>query len=123
MIRGVRGATTISKNTEIEIIESTEELLLMMIQQNDLEATDVASVFISVTSDINAAFPAKALRRIPDWTFVPVMCMNEINVDGSLPLCIRIMMHINTEKEQHQIHHIYLKNTTKLRPDLQKINK
>ncbi|MGE8204328.1 chorismate mutase [Heyndrickxia sp. NPDC080065] len=120
MIRGVRGATTVSNNQEAEIIESTEELLKEMIEQNDLEATNVASVFISVTSDINATFPAKALRRLPDWTYVPVMCMKEINVEGSLPLCIRIMMHINTDKAQQKIHHVYLRNTSILRPDLQK---
>ncbi|GIN85667.1 chorismate mutase AroH [Heyndrickxia sporothermodurans] len=120
MIRGLRGATTVTQNIEMDIIHSTEELIKTMISQNDVEATDVASVFISVTPDINATFPAKALRRIPNWTYVPVMCMKEIDVDGSLPFCIRVMMHIHTNKEQHQMNHVYLKDTTVLRPELQK---
>ncbi|KYD09264.1 chorismate mutase [Heyndrickxia sporothermodurans] len=120
MIRGVRGATTVSENKEKEIIEATETLVQEMIEQNNLEATNVASVFISVTDDIDATFPAKALRGFPSWIYVPVMCMKEINVDGGLPLCIRIMMHINTESKQHEINHVYLKNTKILRPDLQK---
>jgi len=118
MIRGIRGATTVSNNQEEQVIDAADELLRKMIKSNEVEATDVASVFISVTSDINAAFPSKALRRFPDWKFVPIMCMQEIPVVGSLPLCIRVMLHVNTSKSQASINHIYLNNAVILRPDL-----
>ncbi|KQL53708.1 chorismate mutase [Heyndrickxia shackletonii] len=118
MIRGIRGATTVSNNQEEQVIDAADELLRKMIESNEVEATDVASVFISVTSDINAAFPSKALRRFPDWKFVPIMCMQEIPVVDSLPLCIRVMLHVNTTKSQASINHIYLKNAVILRPDL-----
>lgn len=118
MIRGIRGATTVSNNQEEQVIEAADELLRKMIESNEVEATDVASVFISVTSDINAAFPSKALRRFPDWKFVPIMCMQEIPVINSLPLCIRVMLHVNTSKQQALINHIYLNNAVVLRPDL-----
>ncbi|WP_027408578.1 chorismate mutase [Anoxybacteroides tepidamans] len=118
MIRGIRGATTVMNNEATEIVDATEELLREMIRANDVEASDVANVLISVTDDLTAAFPAQALRRIDGWTYVPVMCMREIPVPGSLPRCIRVMMTVQTKKAQEEIVHIYLRNATQLRPDL-----
>lgn len=118
VIRGIRGATTVTENRESEIIEATEILLRKMIEQNKIEANMVASVFISVTEDITAAFPAKAIRLIDGWTYVPVMCMREIPVPSALTKCIRIMMHVNTMIPQEEIGHIYLGNAISLRPDL-----
>lgn len=120
MIRGVRGATTIQNNNENEIVKETENLLNEMISKNNINPEDVASVFISVTEDITAAFPAKALRLFEGWSYVPVMCMREVPVAESLPLCIRIMMHVNTSTLQHEIQHIYLQGAKILRPDLMK---
>ncbi|RFU68493.1 chorismate mutase [Peribacillus saganii] len=118
MIRGVRGATTVNMNDETLIVRETEKLYLAMISENELKADNVASVLISVTDDIDAAFPAKAQRNIEGWKYVPVMCMKEIAVPESLQLCIRIMMHVNTDKGQQEIHHVYLNNAVSLRPDL-----
>lgn len=116
--RGVRGAITINENTELEILQATDRLLRKMIQENEIIPEQVASVFISVTDDITNAFPAKAMRTIEGWSFVPVMCMKEITVDSALQKCIRIMMHINTTKSQQEINHIYLEEAVSLRPDL-----
>ena len=121
MIRGIRGATTVEKDKELEIIEATEILLRKMIEDNGIEADMVASVFISVTEDITAAFPAKAMRLIDGWKYVPVMCMREIPVKASLEKCIRVMMHVNTNIPQQDIHHIYLGGAIKLRPDLNSV--
>lgn len=118
MIRGIRGATTVKQNCETEIMIETEKLLRKMIKENNIEPDQVASVFISATDDITAAFPAKALRLLEGWTFVPVMCMNEIPVPNSLANCIRIMMHVNTDKAQNEIVHVYLAGAEVLRPDL-----
>jgi chorismate mutase len=118
MIRGIRGATTVVNNEAAEIIDATEELLREMIRANDVKANDVASVLISVTEDITAAFPAQALRRIEGWMYVPVMCMREIPVPHSLPRCIRVMMTVHTTKAQEEISHIYLREAVQLRPDL-----
>ncbi|WP_163100992.1 chorismate mutase [Peribacillus alkalitolerans] len=123
MIRGIRGATTVSMNEEKEILHNTEELILQIINENQIEPESVASVFISVTEDITAGFPAKALRNFEGWSFVPVMCMQEIPVPGSLQKCIRIMMHVNTSNPQNEIKHIYLKEAIQLRPDLSHSNK
>jgi chorismate mutase len=118
MVRGVRGATTVSRNDAEEITSATERLLREMIKANDIQPSDVASVFISATEDLTAGFPAAALRRLEGWNYVPVMCMREIPVPESLPKCIRIMMMINTTKEQKGIKHIYLEKAVSLRPDL-----
>lgn len=118
MFRGVRGATTVQQNSASHVLLATEELLAEMIEQNGIRPVDVASVFISTTEDIDAAFPAKALRKFPGWTYVPVMCMQEMNVPDSLEMCIRIMIHINTTMDQQEIVHVYLKKATSLRPDL-----
>lgn len=118
MIRGMRGAITVSGNIEQEILAATEELAAKMIKLNQINPESVASVFLSTTDDINAAFPAKVLRRFEGWKYVPVMCMQEISVPNSLKLCIRIMMHVNTDKRQEEIVHVYLREAVALRPDL-----
>ncbi|WP_449536748.1 chorismate mutase [Ferdinandcohnia sp. Marseille-Q9671] len=118
MVRGIRGATTITANTKQEILDATEKLLREMIVENQIEASDVAQILFSVTDDINAAFPAAAARQIEGWTYVPVISMREIPVPGSLPMCIRVMMTVNTIIKQQDIHHVYQEGAIVLRPDL-----
>jgi chorismate mutase len=118
VVRGIRGATTVKENTEQEILQATDELVKEIIQKNGIFPEDVASVFISVTDDITEAFPAKALRTLEGWSYVPVTCMKEITVSGALKKCIRVMMHVNTTKSQQDIHHVYLEGAVVLRPDL-----
>lgn len=118
MIRGIRGATTVENNDETEILSATSTLLTELIKSNNIDPEYVASVFISVTEEIDAVFPAKALRSFVDWKYVPVTCMKEIPVKNSLTKCIRIMLHLNTSKSQAEIQHVYLDRATSLRPDL-----
>lgn len=118
MIRGIRGAITVSADQPAEILQETRRLIMEMVKENKIDPDDVASVIISTTTDISSAFPAKAVRTIEDWTYVPVMCTHEMDVPGSLRLCIRVMMHVNTSIPQKEIQHIYLNEAMKLRPDL-----
>ncbi|MGM9922685.1 MAG: chorismate mutase [Bacillus sp. (in: firmicutes)] len=118
MLRGVRGATTVQQNDEQEIVESTEMLMREMIERNGIQPEAVCSVVISMTEELTAAFPAKALRRLEGWTYVPVMCVREVPVTNSLEKCIRIMLHWNTDKPQDEIQHAYLRGAVVLRPDL-----
>lgn len=115
--RGVRGATTVEQNEPAAIIEATSELLLALIEANGLLAEDVASAFFTVTADLDAAYPARAAREL-GWTDVALMCAGEIPVPGSLPRCIRVLIHWNTESAQSEVRHIYLREATALRPDL-----
>lgn len=123
MIRGFRGATTVTKNEEKEILEETEKLVRTMIEKNKLKPEQISHVFFSVTDDLNAVFPAKVSRRIEGWRHVPVMCMKEIDVPNSLERCIRIMLVANTSLNQQEVEHIYLNNAVQLRPDLAKEKK
>lgn len=118
VVRGIRGANTVVNNDEQEILKATTEMLLKLVEENEVKQEDIASVFITVTDDLDAAFPAKAIRQMPGWELVPLMCSLEIPVPGSLPKCIRLMVLINTEKEQKDIIHIYMNEAERLRPDL-----
>ncbi|HEX6963397.1 MAG TPA: chorismate mutase [Lacipirellula sp.] len=118
--RGVRGATTIAANTREEILTGTRQLLALMIRANGIEPQDVASVLFSTTTDIDAEFPALAARQL-GWLDVPLLCSHEMAVPGSLPMCIRVMIHWNTSKPQNEIEHIYVRDAKRLRPDLSKL--
>jgi chorismate mutase len=117
-VRGIRGATTVHANTEQEIVTHTIALLNEIVAQNELSPEDIASLMITVTEDITAAFPAKAIRQMPNWELVPLMCALEIPVPGSLELCIRMLLTVNTTKKQTEINHVYLNGAVRLRPDL-----
>ncbi|HMP05961.1 MAG TPA: chorismate mutase [Lacipirellulaceae bacterium] len=115
--RGVRGATTVDRNEREEILAATRQLLALMIRTNGIEARDVASAFFTTTADINAEFPALAARQL-GWLDVPMLCGHEMAVPGSLGRCIPLILHWNTAKPQQEIEHIYLREATRLRPDI-----
>ncbi len=117
-VRGVRGATTVTRNVKEEILEATGELLKVMVEVNDINADDLASAWITTTPDIYAEFPAVAARHQLGWNFVPLMQSHEMSVPGMLPMCIRVLLHWNTEKGIHDVHHVYLREASRLRPDL-----
>ena len=119
-VRGVRGATTVEMDDAQEVLLATESLVLEMAEANQFKPEDIGSVIVSTTVDVTSAFPAKAIRSIEGWTYVPVMCTHEIDVPGSMRKCIRVMMNVNTSKTQQDIQHIYQNDAVKLRPDLQK---
>ncbi|UQW98537.1 chorismate mutase [Rummeliibacillus sp. G93] len=120
MIRGIRGASTIAYDNPALVMQETKNLMERIIKDNEVLPENVASVIISTTADIVSAFPAKAIRSLPKWEYVPVMCTHEMNVPNGLPLCIRVLVHVNTTVPQNEIKHIYLNEAVKLRPDLTK---
>jgi chorismate mutase len=115
--RGVRGATTVEHNTREELLKATRQLLALMIRQNGIEHEDVASAIFTTTPDLNAEFPALAARQL-GWLDVPLLCTHEINVPGSLARCVRILIHWNTPKTLDELHHVYIRDAARLRPDL-----
>ncbi len=115
--RGVRGATTIEQNTQDQILSATQTLLITMLTQNQIDFQDIASILFTTTADITAAYPAKAAREL-GMQLVPLLCFQEMQVEGSLPFCIRILIHWNTSQPQDEIQHIYLNQAQQLRPDL-----
>ncbi|GGE11332.1 chorismate mutase AroH [Marinithermofilum abyssi] len=117
-VRGIRGATTVEHNDADEILAATAELLEEMVRLNHVDPDDIASVFITMSPDLNATFPARAIRTMSGWETVPLMCATEIDVPGGLARCIRLLMLVNTELSPRAIRHAYLKEARKLRPDL-----
>jgi chorismate mutase len=117
MLRGIRGATTVEADTPEAILEATEELVREIVAENGIAVEDVASALFTVTPDLRAEFPAAAARRM-GWTMVPLLNFTEIGVPGRLERCIRVMVHVNTDRAQHEIIHVYLRKAVSLRPDL-----
>ena len=117
MVRGIRGATTARSNTREAILEATAELLRAIVEANNVEREHVASVFFTTTPDLNAEYPAVAARD-GGWLDVPLLCGHEMNVPGGLPRCLRVLMHVNTDRAASEIQHIYLHDAVALRPDL-----
>ncbi len=117
-IRGVRGAITVAHDQAEEILSATRELVEAILQANPaLQPEDIASVIFTTTADLRAVYPARAAREL-GWTEVPLMCAQEIPVAESLPRCIRLLLHWNTELPQSAIRHVYLRDAAGLRPDL-----
>lgn len=114
--RGVRGATTCTENTRDAILAATRELIEAVVSANHIDVTDVASCWFTTTSDLYAEFPAVAARQL-GWTDTALMNTHEMAVPGGLPMCIRLIIHWNTERAQADIQHIYLRGAVALRPD------
>jgi chorismate mutase len=112
---GIRGATTVAENTREAILEATRELLQLIVARNEIVVEDVSSAFFTVTEDLDAEHPALAARQI-GWEQVALLCAREIPVPGSLGLCIRVLVHVNTEKPQAEMRHVYLRDAVRLRP-------
>jgi chorismate mutase len=92
-------------------------MLARIVEANDVSTQDVASAFFTVTPDLTAAFPAQAARDL-GWDHVALLDAQEIPVPGSLPFCVRVLIHWNTGKAQDEIHHVYLRGAASLRPDV-----
>jgi chorismate mutase len=118
--RGVRGATTVAENTREEILTATRQLVALMVRRNEIDPKNVASAIFTTTPDLDAEFPALAARQL-GWLDVPLLCGHEMTIPGSLPRCIRVLIHWNTDLPQEAIQHIYVRDAVKLRPDLCKL--
>jgi chorismate mutase len=115
--RGIRGATTVETDSAPAILAAVRELLQRIVEVNDLCPADVASVLFTATRDLTAAFPAQAVRDF-GWQDVPLLDAQEIPVPGSLPRCVRVLIHWNTNRSQAEVRHVYLHGAVALRPDL-----
>jgi len=114
---GVRGAITVDENTEKSMLQASQYLLEEIIKANDIAEEDVASIMFSTTPDLTACYPARA-ARIMGWHQTALMGFQETDVPTGLKMCIRILIHWNTEKDQTQIVHKFMGGAAALRPDL-----
>jgi chorismate mutase len=117
-VRGIRGATNVPADTPAEVLSATTELLNEILRANDIRTfDDIASAIFTTTSDLTSAFPAEAARTL-GMKQVPLLCTCEIPVPGSMGRCIRVLLHLNTERAQSEMVHVYLRDAKRLRPDM-----
>jgi chorismate mutase len=116
-VRGIRGAIQVDRDEEAVLLDATERLLRAIVAENAVASADIASALFTLTPDLRAQFPAAAARRM-GWTLVPLLNFTEIDVPGGLPRVIRVLIHVNTEKQQSEMVHVYLEGARVLRPDL-----
>lgn len=115
--RAIRGAITVETDSAAAILEATRELLARIVEINGVEVKDVASAYFTATPDLVAAFPAQAARQL-GWDRIALLDAQAIPVPDSLPRCVRVLIHWNTERAQDTIRHVYLRGAAVLRPDL-----
>ena len=113
-VRAKRGATTSPSNSSEEILAATTEMLDLITKENSLKVDDIISAFFTTTQDLNAEFPPVAARKM-GWVNVALMCSHEMKVPGALQKCIRVMVHVNTDKNPTDIVNIYLRDADNLR--------
>jgi chorismate mutase len=116
-VRALRGATTVDVDERDHLFERVIALLDALFERNAIHHHDLISVLFTATDDIRSAFPAQAARKF-GLGDVPLICARELDVEGGTPLCIRVMIHLTTDRPRDQLHHVYLEGARNLRDDL-----
>ena len=114
--RGIRGATIVETNSVEAILAATRELLESIVAANDLVVEDIASIIFTATPDLDQVAPARAAREM-GWGHTPLLCVQELPVPGSLPRCVRVLLHWNTDRPAAEVRHVYIGQARVLRPD------
>lgn len=116
-LRALRGATTVDEDSEAQIQERVVALLTALFERNDVDHDDLVSIIFTATDDIHSCFPATAARTV-GLGDVPLICARELDIVGATPRCIRVLVHLTTERERHEMRHVYLEGAAGLRDDL-----
>ena len=117
MLRALRGATTVDRDEEAHVHERIVELLELMCERNEIDHDDVVSILFTATDDVHSTFPALGARKA-GFGDVPLICARELDVTWGTPMCLRVMVHLYTERSRDGLHHIYLHGAANLRDDL-----
>lgn len=116
-MRALRGATTLDADDKPHLIERTQELVDALLARNDLAEDDLVSIVFTATDDVRAGFPAEAARA-GGITRVPLLCARELDVEGGIPRCVRVLVHAYTTRSPTELRHVYLHDARQLRTDL-----
>ena len=117
VLRALRGATTLERDTAEQVTDRVPVLVATMLERNGISHDDLVSILFTATDDISSMFPATA-ARILGLGDVPLICARELTIAGSVPRCVRVLMHFYTERARDQLHHVYLEGARGLRDDL-----
>jgi chorismate mutase len=116
-LRALRGAITVRANEADAILSATEELVHEVIARNGIAPEDMVSCIFTCTADLDAEFPAVAARNL-GMSSVPLLCAREMQVPGSMPRVIRLLLHYYGDPDDRQVH-VYLGEAVSLRRDLE----
>lgn len=116
-VRALRGATTLDSDERDHLIERTQEMIRELFERNDLVEDDLVSLVFTATGDISSAFPAEAAREA-GITHVPLLCARELEIDDAIQRCIRVLVHVYTDRTPAELRHVYLHDARQLRTDL-----
>jgi chorismate mutase len=116
-VRAIRGAIQLDVDEREHVLSSTRELVASVLEANSLSKEDIISIMFTATPDVRSEFPAVAAREL-GLGDVPLMCTQELDIVGAMPMVIRLMAHVNTTLSHREISHIYLRGATALRRDL-----
>ncbi len=117
VVRALRGATTVEADTAEQVNARVRALVEAMLARNGVTKEDLISIVVTATDDIHSMFPATALRE-SGLGDVPLLCARELDIEGGTPLCIRVLVHLTTDKARNELHHVYLEGARGLRDDL-----
>lgn len=116
-VRGLRGATTIDVDEPEHLTERVLALLTEVFERNQIDHDDLISIIFTATDDVHSMFPAAAARKF-GLGDVPLICARELDIEGATPHCIRVLIHLTTERSRRELHHVYLEGARGLRDDL-----
>ena len=116
-VRAFRGATQLSADTKAEMREAVIELLQEILKANSISNDDLISILFTATPDLQSDFPAAGVREL-GLVDLPLICAQELDVKGSLPRTIRLLIHANSSLTRSEVTHKYLRGAVVLRPDL-----
>jgi len=116
-VRAIRGATQLEHDERQHLLERTTELVRTVLRENALSTDDLISIVFTATDDVRSEFPAYA-ARVLGLDDVPLMCARELEIEGSLPRVVRLMMHVETDLTRAAVTHVYLHGAALLRRDL-----
>ena len=116
-IRALRGATTVDEDTVEQVTERTVALLTEMLERNGVDHDDLISILFTATDDVRSVFPATAARTM-GLGDVPLICARELDIVGGTPQCVRIMVHLESDRSKADLRHIYHHGARSLRDDL-----
>jgi chorismate mutase len=116
-VLALRGAITLERDEREHLLERVRRLLAEMLERNGVAHDDLISILFTATPDVHSVFPAVAAREM-GLGDVPLICAQELDIEGAMPLCIRVMMHLVTDRDRSQLRHVYLEQARGLRDDL-----
>lgn len=118
-MRGMRGAITVERDEKEDIWQAAAEMVEAILRENGVQPEDIGAAIFSQTEDLTSAFPSAGVRRrVPGFDAVPLFDARQLAIEGSLPRCIRVLLLVDTDKAQRDIHHVYLGGARALRPDI-----